>query len=135
MKFQKVRNIAEKFYIVLEVKSLSHVQLFATPWTVPYQAPPSMEFSRQEYWSGLPFPSPGDLPNPGIKLGSPALQTDALLSEPPGKPHKIHIDAIKMNEADSFTSRNLQMKKKGANTSLVMISKWRNREGRILTQI
>ena len=94
-----------------------------------------MEFSRQEYWSGLPFPSPGDLPNPGIKLGSPALQTDALLSEPPGKPHKIHIDAIKMYEADSFTSRNLKMKEKGANTSLVMISKWRNREGRILTQI
>ena len=83
MKFHKeVRNIAEKFYIVLEVKSLSHVQLFATPWTVAYQAPWSMGFSRQEYWSGLPFPSPGDLPNPGIKPGSSALQTDALLSEP-----------------------------------------------------
>ena len=50
---------------------------------VAYQAPPSMGFSRQEYWSGLPFPSPGDLPNPGIKPGSPALQTDALPSEPP----------------------------------------------------
>ena len=66
-----------------EVKSLSRVRLFATPWTVAYQAPPSMGFSRQEYWSGLPFPSPGDLPDPGIKPGSPAFQTDALTSEPP----------------------------------------------------
>ena len=69
-----------------EVKSLSRVRLFATPWTVAYQAPPSMGFSRQEYWSGLPFPSPGDLPNPGIEPVSPALQTDTLPSEPPGKP-------------------------------------------------
>ena len=69
-----------------KVKSLSHVQLFATPWTVAHQAPPSMGFSRQEYWSGLPFPSPGDLPDPGIKPGSPSLQADALTSEPPGKP-------------------------------------------------
>ena len=65
---------------------LSHVQLFATPWTVAYQAPLSMGFSRQEYWSGLPFPSPGDLPNPGIEPRPPALQADALPSEPPGKP-------------------------------------------------
>ena len=70
----------------MKVKSLSHVQLFATPWTVAYQAPVSMGFSRQEYWSGLPFPSPGDLPDPGIKPGSPALQADTLTSEPPGKP-------------------------------------------------
>ena len=55
------------------------------PWTVAYQAPPSMRFSRQEYCSGLPFPSPGDLPNPGIEPGSPTLQADALPSEPPGK--------------------------------------------------
>ena len=66
------------------VKSLSRVQLFVTPWTIAYQAPLSMEFSRQEYWSGLPFPSPGDLPNPGIKPRSPALQADDLPSEPPG---------------------------------------------------
>ena len=65
------------------VKSLSCVRLFVTPWTVAYQAPQSMGFSRQEYWSGLPFPSPGDLPNPGIEPRSPALQADALLSEPP----------------------------------------------------
>ena len=68
-----------------EVKSLSHVWLFVIPWTVAYQAPPSLGFSRQEYWSGLPFPSPGDLPNPGIKPGSPVLQADALPSEPSGK--------------------------------------------------
>ena len=57
----------------VKVKSLSHVWLFATPWTVAYQAPQTMGFSRQEYWSGLPFPSPGDLPHPGIKPWSPAL--------------------------------------------------------------
>ena len=68
-----------------EVKSLSRVRLFATPWTVAYQAPPSMGFSRQECWSGLPFPSPGDLLVPGIKPRSPALRADALPSEPPGK--------------------------------------------------
>ena len=67
-------NAAER-----KVKSLSHVRLFATPWTRAYQLPPSMEFSRQEY--------PGDLPNPGIRPKSPALQTDVLLSEPPGKPN------------------------------------------------
>ena len=70
----------------IKVKSLSCVRLFATPWTVAYQAAPSMVFSRQEYWSGLPFPSPGDLPDPGIEPRSPALQADALHSEPPGKP-------------------------------------------------
>ena len=57
----------------VKVKSLSRVQLFATPWTVAYQAPLSMGFSRQQYWSGLPFPSPGDLPDPGIKPRSLAL--------------------------------------------------------------
>ena len=57
----------------VKVKSLSQVQFFATTWTVAYQDPPSMGFSRQEYWSGLPLPSPGDLPNPGIKPGSPAF--------------------------------------------------------------
>ena len=65
-----------------------------TPWTVAYQAPPSMGFSRQECWSGLPFSSPGDLPDPGIKPRSPALQADALPSEPPGKSvymYKIYI--------------------------------------------
>ena len=67
------------------MKSLSRVPLFATSWTIAYHAPPSVGFYRQEYWSGLPFPSPGDLPNPGIEPGSPTLQADALPSEPPGK--------------------------------------------------
>ena len=68
--------------VKVKVKSLNHVRIFATPWTIDYQAPPSMGFSRQECWSGLPFPSPGDLPDPGIKPGSPVLQADTLPSEP-----------------------------------------------------
>ena len=71
--------------VKVKVKSLSPVRLFATPWTVAYQASPSMGFSRQGYWSGLPFPSPGDLPDPGIEPRSPTLEADALTSEPPGK--------------------------------------------------
>ena len=78
-----LKVVEEEFH--LKVKSLSCVQLFVTPWTVANQASLSMGFSRQEYWSGLPFPSPGDLPNPGIKPRSPALQADTLPSEPPGK--------------------------------------------------
>ena len=70
----------------VKVKSLSRVRLFVIPWTVAYQASPSMEFSKQEYWSGLPFPSPGDIPDPGVEPRSPTLQADALLSEPSGKP-------------------------------------------------
>ena len=66
----------------VNVKSLSRARLFATPWAVAYQAPLSMGFSRQERWNGLPFPSPGDLPDPGIEPGSPALGADALPSEP-----------------------------------------------------
>ena len=69
-----------------EVKSLSRVRLCATPWTAAYQAPPSMGFSRQEYWSGLPFPSPGDLPDPGMKPGSAAWRKDCSLSELLGNP-------------------------------------------------
>ena len=60
------------------MKSLSCVRLFTTPWTGVYQAPPSMGFSRQEYWSGLPFLSPGDLPDPGIEPRSPALEAEAF---------------------------------------------------------
>ena len=75
---------------------LSPVQLFATSWTLARQVLLSIGFSSQEYWSGLPFPSPGDLPNPGMETGSPALQADALSSEPPGNPdhegkYKINI--------------------------------------------
>ena len=78
---------------------LSHVQLFATPWTVAHQAPLSMGFSSQEYWSGLPIPPPGDLPKQKIKPRSPVLQVDSLPSEPPVKPKTntsvIHWPRIK----------------------------------------
>ena len=67
-------------------KSLSHVRLFVTQWTIACQAPPSMGFSRQEHWSGLPFPSPGDLPNKRIEPGSPAFQADSLPTGLWGKP-------------------------------------------------
>ena len=70
----------------MRLREVTQSCLFATPWTVAYKAPLSMEFSRQKYWSGLPFPSPRDLPNPGNEPGSPTLQVDALLSEPPGNP-------------------------------------------------
>ena len=66
-------------------QSLQLCSTLVTLWTVAHQAPRSIRFSRQEYWSGLPFPSPGDLPDPGIKPRSPALQADSLPSEPPGK--------------------------------------------------
>ena len=72
-------------------KSLSRVQLFATPWTTQ-----SMEFSRPEYWSGEPFPSPGDLPNPGIKPRSLTLQADSLPAEPPGKPKNTGLGSLSL---------------------------------------
>ena len=75
----------------MKVKSLSRVRLSATPWTIAHQAPLSMGFARQEYWSGLPFPSPGDRPNPGIDPRSPALRADALTSEPPGKHYTVFV--------------------------------------------
>ena len=76
-------NVSSLLFKV-KMKSLS-VRLFVTLWTVAYHASPSMGFSRQEYWSGLPFPSPGNLPDPGIEPRSPALEADTLTSEPPGK--------------------------------------------------
>ena len=79
----KILRPCEK--VKVKVKLFSRVWLFETPWTIAYQAPPSMGFSRQEYWSGLPFPSPGDLPNPGIEPRSPSLQADSSPAEPPGK--------------------------------------------------
>ena len=74
-----------EYLVKVKVKSLSCVQLFVTTWTVVYWAPPSMGFSGQGYWRGLPFPSPEDLPDPGIEPRSPALQADSLPSEPIGK--------------------------------------------------
>ena len=86
------------------MKSLSHVRLFATPWTVAHQALPPRGFSRQEYCSGLPFPSPGDLPGPGIQPRSPALQADALTSEPPGKPKSFLILELGNIASESWVS-------------------------------
>ena len=88
-----------------EVKSLSRVQFFVTPWTVAHQTPPFMEFSRQEYWSGLPFPSPGDLPNPGIEPRSPTLQVDALPSEPPGNPRDACYQRCMPNGKKEFVRK------------------------------
>ena len=82
-----------------EVKSLSPIRLFMTRYTLAYQAPPSMEFARQEYWSGLPFPSPGDLPDPGIELGLPHCRQTLY--------HLSHLGSLK------FTPK---MKKVGKNT-------------------
>ena len=70
---------------------LTCVSLFVTPWTIALQAPLSIEFSSEECWSGLPFPPPGDLPDPGIKPASPALQADSFTTEPPGKPMNIRV--------------------------------------------
>ena len=82
---KKVGKTTRPYKVKVKVKLLSRVRLFATPWTVAHQAPLSMGFSRQEYWSGLPFPSIWDLPSPRIEPRSPALQADSLSSEPPGK--------------------------------------------------
>ena len=83
----------ESLVVLLLLSRFSRVRLCATPWTAAHQAPPSQGFSRQEYWSGLPLSSPGDLPDPGIEPRSTTLQADALTSEPPGKPlnHFNHI--------------------------------------------
>ena len=94
-----------QFIVKVNVKSLSRFQLFATPWTAAHQAPPSMGFSRQEYWSGVPFPSPGDLPNPGIKPRSPAFQADAFTSELPGKPDSVY-------KSENITEKKLSIVKK-----------------------
>ena len=87
------RAVSTSLIESMKVKLLSRVWLFATPRTIVYQAPPSMGFSRQEYWSGLQFPSPGDLPDPNIEPGYPALRADALTSEPLGEYKWIDLPA------------------------------------------
>ena len=83
-------------YTCVYVCVLSRVQLFAAPWTVAHQAPLAMAFSRQEYWSGLPFPSPGDLSNPGIEPGFLALHADSLPTELRGKPRVKGCELLKI---------------------------------------
>ena len=90
----------------VKVKSLSRVRLFANPWTVAYQAPPSMGFPRQECWSGLPFPSP----NPGIKAVSPALVGKFLTSGPPGKSSISFFKAKVQLDLDSKNYRSIRIK-------------------------
>ena len=91
---------------MLVLSHFSCVRLFATPWTVACQAPLSTGFSRQESWSGLPFPSPGGLPNPGVKPQSPALQADSLPSEPPGKPKDTGVGNLSLLQGN-FLSQEL----------------------------
>ena len=88
LKYSIKRIISQEAWIQMTLEGIWCKPTFweATPWTVALQAPLFMEFSRQEYWSGLPCPSPGDLPDPGIEPVSPALQADSLPSEPPGSP-------------------------------------------------
>ena len=93
--FIEENHINFLIHLIGKVKSLSCVQFFGIPCTVTYQAPLSMGFSRQEYWSGLPFPSPGDLPDPGIERRSPALRAYALISEPPGCAQIVQIRSSK----------------------------------------
>ena len=98
-----------------------------TPWTVARQAPLSMGFSRQEYWSGFPCPSPGDLPNPGIKPGSLALQANSLQSEPPGKPNLIRErlkdhNTVKLSCVKYFYTKNVW--KETLKVVLTVISGW-----------
>ena len=84
-----VRSLGWEDPLEKEMETHSNILAWKTPWTIACQAPPSMGFSRQEYWSGVPLPSPGDLPYPGIKPGSPALWADVLSSKPPGKQPEI----------------------------------------------
>ena len=97
--------MSDKLDFIKKSISFSVVSNSEIPWTIAHQAPLSMEFPRQEYWSGLPFPSPGDLPNPGIKPVSPELQADSLPSEPPGKPHKK--DRRALNDDKGINTRRL----------------------------
>ena len=85
----------------VRVLSLSAVSDFATPWTSAHQALLSIGVSRQEHWSGLPFPSPRDLPDPGIVPGSPALQADSLLTEPPGNPKNTGVGIYSFSKGSS----------------------------------
>ena len=99
-----IRGGADEMIIEISVWSLNRVQPFVTLWTAAHKTPQSIEFFRQEYWSGLSFPSPGDLPDPGIEPRSPALQADFLPTEPPGNRNRNRVH----NKQTAFeTSKNL----------------------------
>ena len=89
--------VCVRMRVQLRVRMLSHFQLFGISWTVAYQTPLCIKFSRQAYWSGLSFPSLGDLPDPQMEPGSPALQADALPTEPPGKSVSVWITTIRVD--------------------------------------
>ena len=95
-----------------------------TPWTVACQAPLSVEFLRQEYWSELPFPSPGDLPNPGVKPWSPTLQADSLPSEPPGKPQREMRKTVYLSHL-MVTLASHRHTRKGATVLNYSITHWK----------
>ena len=90
-------------YLSMCVQSLSSVRLFVTPWTVARHAPLSMRFPGQEYWSGLPYPPSGDIPNPEIKPRSPTVQVDSLPAEPPGKPKNTGVGSLSLLQGISLT--------------------------------
>ena len=93
---------AFRYFTIVCAQLLSCILLSAIPWTRAHQAPLSKGFPRQEYWSGLPFPSPGDLPNPGIEPTFPALAGEFFTTEPPGKPHFI-ISVHEIDKQQRFT--------------------------------
>ena len=118
----------------VKVKSLSCVQLFVIPWTVAYQAPLSMGFSRQEYWNELPFPSPEDLPNPVIEPGSPTLQADSLLSERQENPWERDKESRIKRSSDwtlknGRTESNILHKLCSLSTNPSPVAKWLERQG------
>ena len=88
MQETRVQSLGQEDPLEKEMATHSSILAWRIPWTVGWQAPLFIGFFRQEYWSRLPFPSPGDLPNTGIEPESPALQADSLLSEAPGKSHR-----------------------------------------------
>ena len=100
-----------EFGVNVVVQLLSPVRLFATPWTVAHQAPPSMGFPRQEYWSGLPFLSPGDIPKPGIKPTSPAWQVDSLPLSHLGSPIGVNRCKLLHVEMDGQQGSTIQHRK------------------------
>ena len=95
------------FHMEWHLAVLSHVWLLVTPWTVAHQPPLSMEFSRQAYWSRLPFPPPGDLPHPGIEPAPPALAGGFFTTEPPGKPNDIWLHRLKYSAPENIITLDL----------------------------